>query len=444
MPSKRVGISLLLVLLLLSYSTLSYAHAFQNGENASIVLGQTNYTSDNVSSTQSGLGNPDAITFDSSGNLWVAATANNRVLEFLPPFCTGENANITIGQPSFTALINSNCVQSSPAAICGPTALAFDPSGNLWVVDKNYEIIEIKPPFNTGMGSSFIFSGGNGSEVNQSSFQAVGVSFDASGNMWVVDSNPNANAPSDRVLEFKPPFANGENALLEIGQANFTSDNETATTQSLLSSPQAIAFDSSGNLWVADNANYRVLEFTTPFSNGESASVVIGESDFTSFSGNGPTQSVLDGPYGVAFDHGGNLWVVDDTANRVLEFSPPFANGENAAAVVGEPDYNSSNIDSNVTQSLLLSPSSIAFDKAGNLWVADTSNSRVLEFQNLGTQTTASSSSADTITTASSTTSSAPPPITSLTIGGIPLLYVAIIGAAVAVGIGVSLFLRKR
>ncbi len=66
---------------------------------------------------------------------------------------------------------------------------------------------------------------------------------------------------NNRVLEFVAPLFTGMAASLVIGQSSFTSSG-SATTQSGLHNPEGLAFDSSGNLWVAENSNNRVLEFT--------------------------------------------------------------------------------------------------------------------------------------------------------------------------------------
>ncbi|MFZ3213647.1 MAG: hypothetical protein WA188_19250 [Terriglobales bacterium] len=97
---------------------------------------------------------------------------------------------------------------------------------------------------------------------------------DSAGNLWVGDSGNN------RVLQFMPPFANGMSATLVLGQASFTT-SAAATTQSGLSAPFGIAFDSSGALVVADSGNNRTLLFTPSFSNNQNAAFVIGQADFT-------------------------------------------------------------------------------------------------------------------------------------------------------------------
>src|SRR5205807_10259695 len=114
------------------------------------------------------------------------------------------------------------------------------------------------------------------------------------GNMWVTDLGNN------RVLEFTPPLSTGESASLVLGQTSFTTST-AGDTSNTFNQPTASTFDSSGNLWVSDISNNRVLEFTTPFSMNELASVVIGQSSFTTNSA-GTSASIISSPRQIAFD----------------------------------------------------------------------------------------------------------------------------------------------
>ena len=357
--------------------------AFTNGESASLVLGQSSFTTNECTITQNGLCFPHGAAFDSSGNLWVIDGSNSRLLEFTRPFSNGESASLVVGQSSFTGgCIGGFTGPSTQSGLCNPSGLAFDSKGNMWVADTlNSRVLEFKTPFSNGESASRV--------IGQSSFttntctilpptqnglcRPGGLAFDSSGNLWVSDSSNN------RVLEFTPPFSNGQSSSLVIGQSSFT----TATTpctfgQSGVCGPSSVAFDSSGDLWVADFDNSRVLEFAPPFSSGEGASLVIGQPGFIS-SGCFVTQSGLCRPSGLAFDPKGNLWVSDISFGRVLEFTPPFSNGENALLVIGQPDFGTC-CENFTTASNLHEPFGIAFDSKGDLWVADTFNSRVLGF----------------------------------------------------------------
>ena len=164
-------------------------------------------------------------------------------------------------------------------------------------------------------------------------FQARDIGFDSSGDLWVADTDNN------RVLEFVPGadgcgtgvLCSDMSASLVIGQMKMTANaiNEGnagfAANSSSMYYPYDIAFDSHGNLWVVDSFNNRVLEFAYPFSNGETASVVIGQSSFTASSENGggsTSGSGLSEPTALAFDSSGDLWVADRGNSRVLEYVP--------------------------------------------------------------------------------------------------------------------------
>src|SRR5256885_1254933 len=77
-------------------------------------------------------------------------------------------------------------------------------------------------------------------------------------------------------------FTNNEAATVVIGHASFTQGG-SGTNDTAFSAPKGIAFDSSGNLWVADDGNNRVLMFPkgSGFTNNEAATIVIGHTSFT-------------------------------------------------------------------------------------------------------------------------------------------------------------------
>jgi sugar lactone lactonase YvrE len=335
---------------------LEYEPPFTTGEAASLVIGQTSLTGTTDTSPTGGLFGPTGIAFDPSGNLWVVDSGNNRVLEFKTPFSNGESASLVIGQPTFGGYIGT----TTSGGLNAPSYLAFDPSGNLWVTDQG----------------------------------------------------------NNRVLEFTAPFSTGQKASVVIGQADFTSfaPSSTVTAKSLFE-PVGIGFDSKGNLWVVDSADHRVLEYNSPFSTDESASVVIGQSSLTG------TSTGLNA-YAVAFDSGGNLWVSDGISG-VAEYEGPVSTGEAGIQEIGPT------VTTNSTSpgDKLRDPQGIAFDVNDNLWVADYDHGRVVVYGSTVIRTTSSSSS-------SSTTASG---------GGVPVFpYQPAIAAVFSVLLAASyLFIRR-
>jgi len=395
------------VILLFALSFIGLAYSFTppptppTPPTASIVIGQQNFTGTTAGTGAAGISSSNYISLDSSGNLWVSDYQQSWVAEFTQPFSNGQKAALEEGSASFLA---GGCGTGTGDELCEPSGIAFDPSGNLWAGDgQNASIKEFKAPFTLGESASLMLGGFylSSTALNASTFGPGDLKFDSSGNLWVVDGGFN------RILEFKPPFTDRMAASLVIGQPDFTSVTNS-NNESKLNSPGFMAFDSSGNLWVSDTYDNRVLEFKAPFSNGESASIALGQPDLSSVGAN-TTQSTLNYPQGLAFDTHGNLWVADESNNRILEFVPPFATGMNANVVIGQTSYFFSG--PGAGNSSVYDPEGLASGPNGNLWVDDSGNYRVLLFTDpasAATSTTATTTPTIIATTATSsqTTSS--------------------------------------
>jgi len=265
--------------------------------------------------------------------LLVADTMNHRLLGYNAAFTTGESATLVLGQANFTAGLANQGGPVGANTMSGPFGSAVDTAGNLFVAD--------------------------------------------SGNC--------------RVLRFTTPFTNGMSATLVLGKAALTDTcvPGVAATATSLSAPAGLAFDSSGNLWVADNSNSRVVEYRPPFSNGMPATLSIGQTSTGASAGcnqgGAPTATTLclPGPPGfppsfIAFDSMGNLWVGDEGNNRALKYSPPFTTGMVASVAIGQPDFISNSCLTSATG--MCGAAGVAFDHAGNLWVGDDGNCRALQF----------------------------------------------------------------
>ena len=146
-------------------------------------------------------------------------------------------------------------------------------------------------------------------------------------------------------------------------------------TSTTLNGPYGIAIDGSGNVWVADTGDYWVEEY----SSGGGYLGAIGGCPNSQCAANGQLRA----PWGVAFDAKGNIWVTDGSNNRVEEFSssgawmltiPSTCYGTSYPACAGSSANGSFN-----------TPKGIAFDSSGNMWVADSGNNRIEEFNSSGT-----------------------------------------------------------
>src|SRR6266851_5202702 len=145
-------------------------------------------------------------------------------------------------------------------------------------------------------------------------------------------------------LDFAHAAAGDVVADRVLGQPDCAHSNSSCNSmdQDALSSPNAVAIDKSvtpNRVYVADTSNNRVLGFhsITALVNGANADLVIGAPDFFSGAGFGTNQRTLNGPRAVAVDKLGNLFVGDSGNNRVLEYEAPFNAATDADRVYGQP-----------------------------------------------------------------------------------------------------------
>ena len=335
---------------------LAYKQPFSNGEAAHKVLGQTDFTS-GLCNQDSSLGattlcQPYSAATDRSGHGWVADSGNDRVLEFLPPFSNGMAASVVLGEPDFAT--DTGCGETTANGLCLPTSVAFDKHGNAWVADQgNCRVLEFTPPFSNGMAASLVLGQ---PDLSTGCSTTGGQNGMHSPEFLTFDKSGNlwvSDYYNDRVLEFTPPFSNAMNAALVLGQPDFTTYACNADANGECAS-EGVAFDSSGNLWLGDDGNCRALQYQPPFATNMNASVVLGQANLTDSCVITSGQAGLADAGGVGFDPTGHFYVSDFLNNRVMQFSAPFSNGMNASKVFGEPDFSTTT--ANTTQDGLHGP----------------------------------------------------------------------------------------
>ncbi|MCB1130971.1 MAG: hypothetical protein KDN05_07570, partial [Verrucomicrobiae bacterium] len=254
------------------------------------------------------------------GKLFVSDPSKNRVLRFASARSLQENSapEAVLGQPDFTTTSGG----TSSAKMDGPTALAADSLGNLWVVDsRNHRVLRFANAATAGNGaaaSQVLGQAGFTTKTTGVSATTLntpnGIAFEWGINgsfqifirrLWVADRN------NHRVLRYENPIAlgNGGAASGVLGAANLTSTGLQAVSASGLSFPGDLAVDLSGpnaRLWVADVGHERVLRFDAAAAkaNNGSADAVLLQSGFTSV--NTTTGSPT---AGLSLDAGGTLYL---------------------------------------------------------------------------------------------------------------------------------------
>ena len=393
----------LLALLLIATPALA-AFTPSNGQAATLVLGQPNFTSHDNHTNQKGMFFPTSVAVDpATHKVFVVDYGNSRVLRFASVYTlnNGAPAEAVLGQPNFTS-IATNTTQNQMSS---PTSVFVDSGGRLWVADlQNNRVLRFDHAATLPNGANangvlgqanFTSNITNGTKRYRMCAPS-GVFVDAGGRLWVTDAGNN------RVLRFDNAAskANGANADGVLGQTSFIGDSE-ATSQNGMFGPSALAVDASGRLWVADEINARVLRFDSAASkaNGANADGVLGQPDFISNSFF-TTQAGMFNPNGVTVDNAtGRLYVSDHSNNRILVFNVAagLANGADASFVLGQKDFTTGSPNtSGVSSSGLNQPDGVFYDQADKvLWAVDTQNHRVLMYSNPITALSSTSTAAN-------------------------------------------------
>jgi len=199
-----------------------------------------------------------------------------------------------------------------------------------------------------------------------------------------------ADTANSRILGWQSAelLAGGLPADYLLGQAAFgtgSCNQGGSPTASTLCNPEGLAADSSGNLWVADKGNHRVLRFDSPATTDQSADIVLGQGGFTANSANqggAASAATLSGPRGVALNASGDIFAADSANNRVLHYAQPFSGGQSADFALGQANLTGAQVNrgGTVTSQTLADPTALLVDGSGNLFACDTLNSRVLRY----------------------------------------------------------------
>jgi|SRR5450755_1486054 len=168
-------------------------------------------------------------------------------------------------------------------------------------------------------------------------------------------------------------------AITIYGQGNYTSSGASRGTGGL-TNPHAVALDGSGDLYVADTGNNRVLYF--PAGSTTATGVYGQDASFTDATANngGVSVSSLSAPAGVALDLNNNLYIADTGNNRILYYPSGQATATRVYGQGGDFTGNAAN-NNGIGSASLSSPAGVALDANGNIYSADTLNNRVLQYQ---------------------------------------------------------------
>ena len=285
-------------------------------------------------------GSPTAVAFDPSGNLWVSVgtTSSGEILEYTA-------AQLATGG----ALTPQVTLTAKGTDLASPTDLVFDSSGNLWVTSSgNNTVVELSATTLAGLSGTSAPTPTLVLKTTSTSLDVPSAATFAAGKLWVADDG------TSTVVGFAT-----------AALSTLSGDQSVAPTTVLTSSgtsihaPQALAVDPSGDLWVADTTSSTLTEIAAATLMKSGSVPAPAKATFAA------TAYSIDLPSGLAFDGTGDLWAFNDGSGH--HTAVKFSETTVAAAAGSSSPTPAATL--SATTTTLASPRATAFDASGDLWV---------------------------------------------------------------------------
>jgi RHS repeat-associated protein len=400
-----------------------------------------------TAASKSLLNSPTGLAFDDNGNLFIADTGNNRVVELVASASTAwgnmsspvANDIYTVaGSAAGTPGTGNDKIAATSSDLDGPTGVFIgnNAGGNLYITDSYNNRVQMvsassQTKWNQSMSAWDVYtiagsssgtagsSGDGGASVSALLDQPEGVGITTKGDLVIADTY---NCRVQEVAkatgaEWGNSSSFTANDIYTIagsssGTCGLGSDGVKGTSSDL-SYPNGVAsYGTIGNVYISDTGNNRVqmLAAASGTSNGQTVTAgdvytVAGSAAGTAGSSgnNGPaTSALLRGPELLSNTDGGGLWL-SDTGNdlaREVSGSSPYD-----ITLLAGNGYSLTD-DGNggaATGAALSTPDGVASDAEGNLYIADASNNRIQEIAaSAHTQFGISMTAGDTYTIAGS------------------------------------------
>ena len=310
---------------------------------------------------------PSGVAVDSSGNVYVGDTGNETIRKITSAGVVSTWAG--------SGQIGSADGLSTAAQFFTPTGVAVDTSGNVYVADfSNSTIRKIDPAQNVttlaGLAGNNSYADGTGSAARFSLPNSVAV--DTSGNVYVADVFNNT------IRKITPAGV----VTTLAGSAAFLAGNVDGTgSAARFNTPEGVAVDSGGNVYVADFGNDTIRKITIP---GGVVTTVAGQAAGSGSADGTGSAARFSAPVGVAIDTSGNVYVGDGGNNTIRKITIP---GGVVTTVAGSAPTAGST-DGTGSAALFNAPSGLAVDSSGTIYVADSLNNTIRKITSTGVVTT--------------------------------------------------------
>ena len=310
----------------------------------------------NIPGASASLGTVNGVAVDTAGNAFIVVGNYHVVLRV-----DAASGMITLAAGSGIPGYNGDNGPATSAQLNYPQAVAVDASGNLYIADSNNNRIRKVSGgvITTVAGDGNFGYNGDGMPATDAWLNGPnGLTVDSAGDIFIADTG------NGRIRK-----VSGGSIATVAGNGGFGYNGDNiAATSAEFTSPSGVAVDSAGNLYIADLGNHRVRKVSAGM-----ITTVAGTGTPGYNGGSIPAASAeLDGPWGVAVDASGNLYIADTDNNRIRKVA-----GGVITTVAGNAGFGYAGDNVAATSTSLYAPFGVALDASGNLYIADTVNYRL-------------------------------------------------------------------
>ena len=333
--------------------------------------GTAGFSGDGGPATSAQLSGPSDVALDSAGNVYIADAGNRRVRK------VDTSGTITTIAGDGTEGFSGDGGPATAAQLGGPTGVAVDNVGNVYIgvfLSHRIRKVDTSGTITTFAGNGtagFSGDGGPATAAQLNVFGGGGVAVDSAGNVYIADDLNHRIRKVDTSGTISTFAGNGT--------AGFSGDGGPATA-ARLTLPTDVAVDNAGNVYIVDRGNFRVRKVDTLGT----ITTIAGDGTFGVFGGDGgpATSAQLFLPGGVAADNAGNVYIADTHNERIRKVDTSGT----ITTIAGDGDFGFTG-DGGPATSAQVSPSDVALDSAGNVYIAG-GGGRIRKVDTLGTITT--------------------------------------------------------
>ena len=330
------------------------------------------------------IGFPGSIAFDAAGNSYIADSYSSRIYK------VNTSGTLTVLAGNGTRGYSGDGGPAASAQLSGPEGVFVDASGNVFIADTENSVIrEIAAASgniqtiagNYAAGAGY--SGDGGPATSAQLADPFGIFLDASGNLFIAD------ADNSVIREVLASSGNIQTVAGNYAAGPGYSGDGSAATSAQLDLPEGVFVDGSGNIFIADTDNNLIRQVNAGTGIIQTVAGAFYQSQggtACAYTGDGAAaiSAQLCTPSSVAADSSGNIFIADTNNSAIREVS-----GGTITTIAGNGTAGFSGDGAAATSAQVNYPSGVVLDSSGNIFIADTENFVIREVSGSNIQTTA-------------------------------------------------------